>query len=560
MQRVLISVLIVPIALLMSMPVSAEGNETHNYSLSNDSNSENPRIFIAAGQSTMPLPVGATSDNQASEYITGGEESSGDTDLEPGRERAPMEPGRAYYDFGVFAFEDGDYEDAESNLSKALEKDAENPYYNHFMGKTYQKMERHEKAMHYLNRAWQINPDVSGLKYDLGLQHFKMSNYKKAADLFIEVAEEDPSNVLAYYYAGISSYKQKDYESALKYFFTAAEKSPSIKINGFYYAGICYRKLGKIDQAVEHFEYVRENTDSESLRENAEKWLQEIERYKVTLRPFNLYVKLGYAYDDNVRLEPLDEDIYADEDDYCFVGYISGRYKIVNRDDIIIGVGYSHYQTVHNQLKAYDLVGSIINFYTKYQIGPVTFGFSYLPSFYWLDGDTYMRRHQLRSEIMLKIDDNLSTRVSYNYYLIDNVQDNNRDGHTNEPALDVYYNLREMKMFLFCGIAYEVSFPSHRDQDYRQLKAKLGVSAKLPWQFNLNITGKYSNKRYENVDSIIDIRRKDDKYYGAISLSRVFYYDWLSIIADFNYTKNDSNINVYNYKRQVATLSLSIKY
>jgi hypothetical protein len=161
---------------------------------------------------------------------------------------------------------------------------------------------------------------------------------------------------------------------------------------------------------------------------------------------------------------------------------------------------------------------------------------------------------------MLRLSNNLSTRVSYNYYLIDNVQDNGRDGHTNEPVLDVYYNLKQMKMLLFCGIGYEVSFPSHRDQDYRQLKTKLGVSAKLPWQFNLNITGKYSNKRYENVDSIIDIRRKDSKYYGAISLSRVFYYDWLSIIADFNYTKNDSNVNIYDYERQVATLSLSIKY
>jgi hypothetical protein len=223
-------------------------------------------------------------------------------------------------------------------------------------------------------------------------------------------------------------------------------------------------------------------------------------------------------------------------------------------------VGYSHYQTVHDGLKAYDLVGSIVNLYAKYQIGPVTFGFSYLPSFYWLDDDTYMRRHQLKHEIMLRLSNNLSTRVSYNYYLIDNVQDNGRDGHTNEPVLDVYYNLKQMKMLLFCGIGYEVSFPSHRDQDYRQLKTKLGVSAKLPWQFNLNITGKYSNKRYENVDSIIDIRRKDSKYYGAISLSRVFYYDWLSIIADFNYTKNDSNVNIYDYERQVATLSLSIKY
>ena len=52
------------------------------------------------------------------------------------------EGGRAYFDFGVFAYEDGDYGDAEANLKQALKFEPENPLYNHYLGKTYLPVSR----------------------------------------------------------------------------------------------------------------------------------------------------------------------------------------------------------------------------------------------------------------------------------------------------------------------------------------------------------------------------------------------------------------------------------
>ncbi len=74
------------------------------------------------------------------------------------------EEGRAYYDLGVFAYEDGDYEDAENNLTKALEFNPFNPFYNHYLGKTYLKKERYQEAENYLTIAWKISPDIPGLR------------------------------------------------------------------------------------------------------------------------------------------------------------------------------------------------------------------------------------------------------------------------------------------------------------------------------------------------------------------------------------------------------------
>ena len=473
---------------------------------------------------------------------------------------AEEEKGGAYYDFGVFAYEDGDYEDAEKNLLMALKFNAEDPFCNHFLGKTYLKMERYEQARNCLKKVWKVNPDMSGLAYDLAFLNYRMSEYSKAAELFAEIAKEDPSNVLAHYHAGITLYKLERFGKALDYFAGAAEMSPSVKANSYYYAGICYWKMGEVEKAAEKFQWVREQSESESLKEYALKWLEGIEKHNKALQPYSLFLKIGYQYDDNVRLEPLDQDIYADEEDYVTVGYFSGRYDFVNRHYYKIGAGYSHYQTWHDDLGEYDLLGSIFSLYSKYCLNPFTFGCSYVPSYYWLDADRYLRRHQLNADVMWKVDENFSTRLSYSYYDNNNFQNNDRDGHTNDVLLYAYYRFLDKRGHLFGGIGYEDNSASHRDEYYTQAKTKLGVSLKIPWDIDLSLTGKYYDKKYDHVDSFYGIKRDDAKYYASISLSRKLFYDWLNTSVEFNYTKNNSNITDYEYKRKVTTLSVIARY
>jgi len=74
---------------------------------------------------------------------------------------------RAYYDLGVFAYEDADYKDAEENLLKALEFLPGNPSYNHFLGKIYLKTEQYSEAEIFINKAWNVKPELPGLEYDM---------------------------------------------------------------------------------------------------------------------------------------------------------------------------------------------------------------------------------------------------------------------------------------------------------------------------------------------------------------------------------------------------------
>jgi len=364
------------------------------------------------------------------------------------------EDGEYYYKSGLFAYEDGDYEEAEKNLKKALGFDPNNPFYNHFLGKTYLKTERYDIAAHHLNLVKIANPTIPGFQYDWAFVNYKRGNFAEADKYFREVAKNEPANALAHYHAGMSLYKLKRYGKAVRYLVKSAEISPTTRTNASYHAGICYWNIGRVGKAVEKFEYVRDNAETEELKANALNWLQtaETEKPKKIVKPYSLYLKIGYQYDDNVRLEPLDrEDMYADEDDSVLEAYFSGAYNFINTKDLKAGAGYSHYQSWHNDLGQYDITGSIPDLYVKYTFDPLTFGLNYTPSFFWVDSESYLKRHQLTPFLMWRAGEDLFAKFSYSFQSNDYsdskfFQDNDdRDGDAHNLSADVYYGIPDKK-------------------------------------------------------------------------------------------------------------------
>lgn len=470
------------------------------------------------------------------------------------------EKGRAYFDLGVFAYEEGDYEGAEKDFSKALDLGPGNPLYLQYLGRTYLKMEKYDQAEKYLVPARQSDPELTGLTYDLAYLHFKKEEYLRASQLFEEVAAEEKDNVLALYYAGISLYRMQEYNRALDFLMRAAELSPSIKVNGYYFAAICLAKTGAFRKAVPLFAYVRDNAESAELKDNAIKWLEAVNAGIRAAKPYRLYVKIGYRYDDNVLLEPLNEDLFTNEADELLVVFASGWYEFFRKEDQAIGVGYSHYQTWHETLEAYDLTGSLFEIYGRKTKGPVTFRLAYSPNYFWLDDDSYLMRHQIRPEVTYNITSDFTAGLVYGYSTNKYFQFPEKSGHTNEVLLRGQYTVRSPKALVFGAVGYEGLTASEPDEFYDLWQVSAGLILPLPLNWTLGISGRYYRKDYENRDSNFLVKREDDKYNATLFLSHKLFYDWLDITGEYNYTKNNSNIDAFSYRRNVATLSLNASF
>ncbi len=78
-----------------------------------------------------------------------------------------------------------------------------------------------------------------------------------------------------------------------------------------------------------------------------------------------------------------------------------------------------------------------------------------------------------------------------------NFQDKGKDSHSNEISLDFRLSLLNGKGRLFGGITYEHSDASETKESYELARAKLGISAPLPMNFKITLTGEYYDKKYD---------------------------------------------------------------
>lgn len=466
----------------------------------------------------------------------------------------------AYYDLGVYAFEEGDYEGALKYFKKVLDENSGDIRSSCFLGKTYIRLEKYHEAENILKPVMEKEPDTPGLKSDWAYLQFKLERYSTAAEFYADLADADPDDAFANYYAGISLYRSGRYAKAADYLVRAAEKSPTVKDNGYFFAGICYQKIGDPENAVRRFAYLRDYGRTDEMRNRAQEWLSSIEKQKSKDKPYSLYAKLAYQYDNNVTLEPVDDEKPADEDDYVSILFFSGRYDLIRTPRYQAGMGYSHYQTRHNDLSDYDMTAFIGSIYAKYKTYPAIWSLTYYPTYYQLDGDGFLMRHHLKPELMIKASDNLLLRMGYNYYGNNHIEDGNRTGHTNKGEFEAIYGFKNGKGYVSGRIDFEDNRSSHPDYDYSRAGAQVGVSVDMLERVTVKATGETFDKTYDNTDSFFNVKRNDTRYTGTLSLFVKMPVEWLTVSGEIEYIKNNSNIGDYEYREFITTLSVSATY
>lgn len=469
--------------------------------------------------------------------------------------------GNVHYDLGVFAFDEGNYVSAESHFKEAIQKEPDNAYYHHFLGKTYLETKRLEDAIAAFEVAWKLDPDISSLQHDLATAYYDTANYSKAAELLEDLVKKDSGNVLARYYLGMSYFRQDKYGKALPPLQQAGDENKSIRDNSYYFAGLSHFKVDESDKALDKLQYVESESTSEKLQHSARQWQEIIRAQKARSAPYNLYFKLGIEYDDNVNLGPVNEDLFADEGDMAARFFFSGKYKFVNTINRKLGVGYSHYQIFYQDLSEFDLTAAIPSlFYQERLNRELYFSFNYLPSHYWVDGDHYLHRNQLSPSLLYRWDQIKGLRFTYDFADNDYFIDQGRSGQAHDFKLDFITMLFNKNGDLILGGMYESSDAKNPDHEYDLMRAHFEFAYNLPKEWKIFLRGIFFNKDYDNIDSTYGVTREDDRYSAGLEiLSQPVFYKWLKVQAMYHYTKNDSNIDIYTYKKNVVSLSLVTK-
>jgi hypothetical protein len=184
----------------------------------------------------------------------------------------------------------------------------------------------------------------------------------------------------------------------------------------------------------------------------------------------------------------------------------------------------------------------------------------YAPAYYWLDGDSYLRRHGLGPDLLWQASPRLLTRLSYRYADNRYFGNDDRIGHDHTVFSEAYLDFPDMGARLLGRLEYEGRNARAADREYGQFGIGLDASMELPWKLRAGVSGEYRARSYDAADRFYGVDREDDRYVLGLRLSRPVFREWLGILGEYRHIRNDSNVSDYEYTRNQFTLSVTATY
>lgn len=167
-----------------------------------------------------------------------------------------------YYQEGLKYFNSGNYEEAQTYLAKAIEKNAERAEYYIDYGMTLIMLGQNEEAIQYFDKAileknnMIVNKNNKLAYRGKGIAYFKAYNYTNAIeqlDKALSIDELSDLNLDILYYKGNSQEKAGLYEEAAATFTAILAEKPS-DADTFYRRALVYRKLGNYDKSLADYD------------------------------------------------------------------------------------------------------------------------------------------------------------------------------------------------------------------------------------------------------------------------------------------------------------------
>jgi tetratricopeptide (TPR) repeat protein len=387
--------------------------------------------------------------------------------------------------------------------------------------------EKMQDALNVLNKALDLSPQSPEANYYAGVAHARLGQFKEAEDLFIKTIEFDETILEAYFELGR-----------------------------------LYYMTDRCNRADEKLSYYIARSEDEALRSLARQILETCEE-KTEKKSYRVDLILGSQYDSNVIIEPENPTVSAeDKSDYRGLVYIKAHATPIRGSMAKLNVDYSFYQSIHSKLDDYDVHYHKIRPQIDLNISAIVKpSVGYQLAYTALGGDSYSLINTFYTKIVIIEGQKMSTDVVYEYrsndYWNSKLARTNelRDGHQNTFGIKQNFSFRKVSanIFYFTDLnRAEAHYWSYNG--YRGGTA-LGFSILSP--LKVNISGEYNERRYRDDYPGFGRKRIDKMQQYSIGLKYTITKR-IALILNYLYTRNDSNLVLYDYKRHITGVFLRI--
>lgn len=390
-----------------------------------------------------------------------------------------------------------------------------------------------------------------------GIEALNRADYTEALHIFQHAIKKEPLNPEVLYYLGIVYSRTKQYPKAEKLLLKALQL---IGENDYIYLelGRLYTLTGQCTKARDNLHKVL-NSEDKTIREAATELL------KICEPPaYGLSAYASVQYDTNVVLEPTNPPIEApDKEDLKGVFYIDAYLRFFSIGRAKILAKYNLYQSLHrrHELTRFNIHYQRLNPCIQWSPrGGLSTEAGYVLEYSYFGSNLYGRSHGFYLNIGLTPSRDIATIVGYEYqkqrywdsFLF---KDNSvRSGHKNTVTGDITLRARDLQVVL--SGAYEWTRTRKIYWDYNSYS--LGLMLRHPFQRVLiGMEYEFTENRFRDTFVFTDIKRRDRLH--EVSLQLIYNITrGFSLILQQDYSRNTSNIDIFDYERSITSLTLKV--
>ena len=163
----------------------------------------------------------------------------------------------AYRDRGIEYFDEGRYEEAFADFTKAIELSPNDAMHYYNRGSAYDSLEKYGEAILDYSKAIELKPDYELAFVSRGLMYFLEEQYEKSVADYTKAIQLNPTEVAYVYVRGAARFCQQKYEEALMDFTRAIELNPGTALY-YEYRGDVYKALGNEAAAAADWQKAKE--------------------------------------------------------------------------------------------------------------------------------------------------------------------------------------------------------------------------------------------------------------------------------------------------------------
>lgn len=495
------------------------------------------------------------------------------------------------YDFtvakGLVEFGRGHYEVAARMFERALQSKPHDFEASDYLGQTYLRLKKYREAERLFEELSLATPQFSRAWLGLGIARSQQGKYREALDALKQAERQDPDNPLVFFYQGLVAHELKSFNQAPELFSRAMALSPDLTPTARYYTGMSYYQRGLLDRAQQEFEAAIASGEPESeVARSARTILQQQGGAPRSPKQWDVSLSISGQYDSNVVLLPIGTQPpggatgISKKDDFRTAIYARGEYRAIQTDTWTAGVTYGFYQSLHQKLTGFDVQDHSPSVFIQRQLGIVQARLQYVFDHVRVGQDPYLNSHTIQPIFTIAEGNSHFTQVQFRYQNKD-FQDDRFAGNSFRDGKNWLGGITQFAYFangaghVRVGYTFDMDrtgggspptatpgTPSHADWAYKAHRLSAGLGVPPVWTLQPTVAFDYYLQQYDNPNSLSatgTTARRDTIYFATATLARPLT-DWLTVAAEYNYTRDQSNITFFDYSRNIYSLTLSGRF